>query len=375
VEQQLFREVIGHFASGVTIITTREQETNYGLTASAVTSLTLEPPMLLVCINKNTGTQAVISRNRTFAVNILDVNQTELALQFARPSADKFQGVEYAYGSLGAPLLAGALAHLECRVAADVSAGTHTVFLAEVEQGEAHIGSPLTYFRGTFGRFEFVRDEEAYHEIREYVLGRDLDIAEALDMQMLGSRFNAAHSSVIYALTKLVAEGLVQRDLVKGYIIAPLDLKTSDDAFDARCTIETGAAELTVGHLSTQELATLRERMEATLPFIAGNHFVDFAHYIETNAAFHEYIVSRVKSSALLDVYRRLSIEGIMWRAIWRTLPNFDHAHDELTLGHQRIVEAYEQGNVQLAISEIQRHNEQSKRTNRLAIEAAGGRI
>jgi flavin reductase (DIM6/NTAB) family NADH-FMN oxidoreductase RutF len=79
VDPQVFRQVISHFTSGVTVITTREQNTNYGLTASAVTSLTLEPPMLLVCINKNTGTQAAISRSRVFGVNILDENQADLA--------------------------------------------------------------------------------------------------------------------------------------------------------------------------------------------------------------------------------------------------------------------------------------------------------
>ena len=101
----MFRQVIGHFASGVTIITTREQATNYGLTASAVTSLTLEPPMLLVCFNKNTGTQAAISRTRVFAVNILDEGQADLAYKFAKPQSDKFQGVGFSYGSLGVPLL------------------------------------------------------------------------------------------------------------------------------------------------------------------------------------------------------------------------------------------------------------------------------
>src|SRR5260370_18808050 len=121
MDSKAFRQVIGHCASGGTIITTREQATNYGLTASAVTSLTLEPPMLLVCINKNTGTQAAISRTRVFAVNILDEGQADLAYKFAKPQSDKFQAVEFSYGLFVEPLLAGALAHIECRVAADVA--------------------------------------------------------------------------------------------------------------------------------------------------------------------------------------------------------------------------------------------------------------
>ena len=375
MDPQVFRQVIGNFASGVTVITTREQDINYGLTASAVTSLTLEPPMLLVCINKNTGTQAVISRTRTFGVNILGQEQAHLAYQFAKPQSDKFQGVEISYGGLGVPLLTGALARIECRVAADVEAGTHKVFLAEVDSAETSGEAPLTYFRGKFGRFEMVQDEAVYQQIRDHVLSRSLAIADALDPVSLASQFNAAISSVYYALTKLTAEGLASRDLVKGYVITPIDVKTSDETFDARCAIELGATDLAVGHLGADELAEFRKRMEATLPLISGNRFVDFEGYVAANTAFHEYLVGLAKSSALLDAYRRLSIEGIMWRIIWRTIPVFDQANEELTADHRGIVEAYEKGDKELAKREIVKHNEHSKLTCRKAIEVAGGLV
>ena len=376
VDPLVFRRVIGNFASGVTIITTREQDTNYGLTASAVTSLTMEPPMLLVCINKNTGTQAAISRTGTFGVNILGQEQAHLAYQFAKPQSDKFEGVDFSYGSLlGVPLLTGALARIECRVAADVEAGTHRVFLAEVDSAETSGEAPLTYFRGKFGRFEMVQDEAVYQQIRDHVLSRSLAIADALDPVNLASQFNAAISSVYYALTKLTSEGLASLDRVKGYVINPLDAKTSEDSFDARCAIELGAADLSVGRLSEHELAEFRKRMEATLPLVSGNRFVDFERYVEENTAFHEYLVGLAKSSALLDAYRRLSIDGIMWRIIWRTIPVFDQASEELTADHQRIVEAYEKGDKELAKQAIVTHTEHSKLTNRKAIEAAGGLV
>jgi DNA-binding GntR family transcriptional regulator len=158
-------------------------------------------------------------------------------------------------------------------------------------------------------------------------------------------------------------------------VITPIDVKTSDDTFDARCAIELGAADLAVGHLSKGELAEFRKRMEATLPLVAGNRFVDFERYVEANTAFHEYVVSLAKSSALLDVYRRLNIEGIMWRVIWRTIPVFDQANEELTADHRRIVEAYEKGDKELAKREMVNHNERSKLTCRKAIEVAGGLV
>jgi flavin reductase (DIM6/NTAB) family NADH-FMN oxidoreductase RutF/DNA-binding GntR family transcriptional regulator len=375
VDPNVFRQVIGNFASGVTVITTREEDTNYGLTASAVTSLTLEPPMLLVCINKNTGTQAAISRTRKFGVNILGQEQAPLAYQFAKPQSDKFQGVDVSYGGLGVPLLTDALARIECRVAADVEAGTHKVFLAEVDSAETSGEAPLTYFRGKFGRFEMVQDEAVYQQIRDHVLSRSLAIADTLDPTKLASQFNAPISSVYYGLTKLTSEGLASLDRVKGYVINPIDAKISDDSFDARCAIELGAAELSVGRLSEHELAELRKRMEATLPLVSGNRFVDFERYVEENTAFHEYLVSLAKSSALLDAYRRLSFDGIMWRIIWRTIPVFDQASEELTADHRRIVEAYEKGDKELAKQAIVTHTEHSKLTNRKAIEAAGGLV
>ncbi|TMD93204.1 MAG: GntR family transcriptional regulator [Chloroflexi bacterium] len=279
MEAHVFRQVIGHFASGVTVITTREQGINYGLTASAVSSLTLEPPMLLVCINKNTGTQAAISRTRFFAVNILDESQADLAYQFAKPKTDKFQGVEFTYGEFGEPLLAGALAHIECCVAADVEAGTHRVFLAEVERARAYVGSPLTYFQGKFGRFGQTQDEAIYREMRQHVLDRDLALGEALDPFELADKFETTQSSTYYALTKLVADGLISRDLTKGYVVTPIDAKALQEAFEARCTIEIGVAEQTVGRISPDDLAELRRRMEVTLPMVVNHRFVDFERY------------------------------------------------------------------------------------------------
>lgn len=375
MDPQAFRQVIGHFASGVTVITTRDQGINYGLTASAVTSLTLEPPMLLVCINKNTGTQAAISRSRVFAVNILDESQADLALKFATPHSDKFQGVEFTYGRFGEPLLAGVLAHLECRVAADVEASTHRVFLAEVEEGKTYVGSPLTYFRGKFGRFEMVQDEAIYQELRQYVLNREFSLGEAIDPGALARQLEVPPASVYYALTRLAAEGLVSRDLTRGYLINPIDAKTLREAFDARCAIEVGVAEQTVGRIALDDLAELRARMEATLPLIKENRFVDFECYVKANKAFHEYLVSLAKNNTLLEAYRRLSVEGIVWRAMHRMLDQFEHADEAAVTDHRRIVEAYESGDTQYAKSIIVGHNERAKRVYLRAVELSGGQI
>lgn len=154
VDQQQFKQVIGHFSSGVSIITVSNNGVDFGITASAVCSVSVDPPMLLVCVNKSTGTCHAISAAESFTVNIVNETQKELALRFARANTDKFDGVDFSYGELGNPVLGQTLATLECRVVEEVTGGTHSVFLGEVQMANAADGDPLVYYRGKFGKFE-----------------------------------------------------------------------------------------------------------------------------------------------------------------------------------------------------------------------------
>ncbi|EFH87573.1 flavin reductase family protein [Ktedonobacter racemifer] len=129
VDQERFRGVMSRFASGVSIITTRNAGVDYGLTASAVTSLSL----LLICLNKASNTRDAIAEAQAFAVNILREDQSELARRFATSQPGKFEGQNISYGELGVPLLDNMLATMECRVVEIVSGGTHSIFLAEVQ--------------------------------------------------------------------------------------------------------------------------------------------------------------------------------------------------------------------------------------------------
>jgi len=156
VERARFRSVMSRFASGVSIITTRHEGIDYGLTASAVTLLSLNPPMLLICVNKASNTRDAIASARVFAVNILREDQSELARRFASSQPSKFEGQSISLGELGVPLLGDVLATIECRVTEIVSGGTHSIFLAEVQTAQATDEMPLTYFRGSMGRFSFL---------------------------------------------------------------------------------------------------------------------------------------------------------------------------------------------------------------------------
>lgn len=159
ITSEEYRNIIGHFSSGVTIITTSLDGEKYGVTASSVTSVSLEPPLLLVCVNKNTGTCHAVSQSKVFGVHILNNEQEKLARQFATPNIDKFENVEVDYGHLNVPILKNNLAYLECKVVNEYSEGTHSVFIGEVVNTSANIDEkPLAYYRGKFWNIDFDSD-------------------------------------------------------------------------------------------------------------------------------------------------------------------------------------------------------------------------
>jgi 4-nitrophenol 2-monooxygenase / 4-nitrocatechol 4-monooxygenase, reductase component len=371
-DRDLFRDVIGHFASGVTVVTARHDGIDYGMTASAVSSLSLEPPMLLVCVNKATVTRRAISGSGAFGVNILHEDQGEVAERFAGPhAAGKFEGVEHTRGRFGSPLLEETLARLECRVSEEVTGGTHSVFMGEAYEAEARSGAPLTYFRGSFGRFEQARDQAVYDELRDRVMNRRFGLGQALSTDGLAKELDVERSAVYHALTKLASEGLVSRDAQRGYVVTPITVRTSDETFDARCAVEVGAAELSVGRVSPEDLAELRRLAEETMPLIRNDRFVDLARYAQTNQCLHEFIVALAGSAPLTEAYARLTNLGL----IARTLSPSDEASDELVQDHRRLVEAYEAGDVDAARRVLREHAERTKETHRKAIESAGGEI
>ena len=120
VDAGVFRQVIGHFMSGVAVITASHEGTHRGMTVSAIASLSLDPPMIVACLNAASSTQEVVRRAGVFAVNVLAEDQGDLAERFARRGADPFDGLDYALGVTGAPVFPGALAVLECRIAQEV---------------------------------------------------------------------------------------------------------------------------------------------------------------------------------------------------------------------------------------------------------------
>src|SRR5207244_2704150 len=118
-----------------------------GLTANAVCSVSLEPPLILVCVDKTAESHPAFERSQAFVVNILSDRQQELSRRFAVSGGEKFVGLPCRNGGTGAPILEGALAHVECRVVAAHDAGDHTIYIGEVQDADIGEGAPLLFFR------------------------------------------------------------------------------------------------------------------------------------------------------------------------------------------------------------------------------------
>ncbi len=310
-----FRHVAGHLASGVTVITTDTGDHRHGMTASSVTSLSADPPMMLACINNKVPTAAAVAASGRYAVNVLGDGQGELARQFATAADDKFRGVAVHDGTLGLPLLSDALAHLECEVVEQVTGGTHTIFLGRVVTATAGNGQPLTYFRGGFGRFAFAKDDEVYGRARELVLSRAYAADQALPLEDLADRLGVDQAAAFYALTRLSSDGLVRRDAGRGYVVAPLDVRTSDETFDARLAVELGVLSLSLDRVTDDEVDELRRRFDAMAALLVGERFVDFHGYLDANYAMHEYLVSLARNPLLTSTFGRLGIKNVMTRS------------------------------------------------------------
>ena len=151
IDPDTFRSVLGRFASGVTVVTTRDAGgRDHGLTVSAFASLSLSPPLILVCIDQTSSVHPVLRQASHFVVNILAAAQEPISRRFSGRDLERFDGLGYTRGSTGVAVLDDVLAYLECRVARQYDEGDHTIFVGEVEAAESEGARPLLYYRGGY---------------------------------------------------------------------------------------------------------------------------------------------------------------------------------------------------------------------------------
>jgi len=143
-----------HVPTGVTVITTLHDGLDAGFTANAFASVSADPPMLLICVNRSASSHGLISASGVFCVNLLALEQQAIAEKFAGGDPkERFSGVALERGLLGTAIIAGSLAYFECRLAEEHTAGTHTIFIGEVVACDSRSGEPLGYYDRTYRNF------------------------------------------------------------------------------------------------------------------------------------------------------------------------------------------------------------------------------
>jgi 3-hydroxy-9,10-secoandrosta-1,3,5(10)-triene-9,17-dione monooxygenase reductase component len=156
VDGAAMRHVLGHFATGVTVVTARCEGEPVGMVANSFTSLSLQPPLVLFCAGVESETWPQIRAAERFCVNVLGHHQRQLAISFARKGTDRYEGVELVERGDGPPRLAGAIAHIDCRIWAEYPGGDHTIVVGEVlelavaDADAAALEEPLIFYRGGF---------------------------------------------------------------------------------------------------------------------------------------------------------------------------------------------------------------------------------
>ena len=152
ITKEQFRAIMGSFAAGVTVVTTVDASgALFGLTATAFSSLSLDPPLCLVCIDNRAGSLPALLESKRFAVNMLRADQTDLSNRFASPIPNKLEGVSWQPGpATECPLLEGTIASMECTVVNVFPGGDHQILIGELQRISVAEGDPLLYFRGGY---------------------------------------------------------------------------------------------------------------------------------------------------------------------------------------------------------------------------------
>lgn len=154
ISSDQFKQIMRRFAAAVNVITSSDSTVKNGMTATAVCSVTAEPPSALIIVNKSNRSHPIIDKTKTFAVNVLSAEQKHVATHFASKLPDPFADIPHTTGKTGCPLIEGADAHIECVVIEQVDVGTHTIFIGKIVATGAANREPLLYHEGRYRGLE-----------------------------------------------------------------------------------------------------------------------------------------------------------------------------------------------------------------------------
>ena len=155
MDSNLFRRACAQFATGIAIASAADSEGRpHGMTINSFTSVSMDPPLVLICIDGTSNLLPVFEHCGHYGLSFLGHHQQALSTRFAQRGQDRFDGVAWLTGSAGVPLIPDALAHLECRLTTTLVAGDHAILIAEVVSADIHSGKPLLYYQSSYRKLE-----------------------------------------------------------------------------------------------------------------------------------------------------------------------------------------------------------------------------
>lgn len=371
IDHSVFRDVAGYFTTGVTVITTVSGGEPAGTTASAVASLSMDPPMMLVCLNRTSATHDLITESGVFGVNIMAREQNGTAMTFARKGEDKFASIPWAPAANGVPLIDGSLATIACRVVETARGGTHTIFMGEVIDAVSHQGEPLTYYRGIFGRFEHDAGEKAYQGLREHILRRETPVRDPLDPATLSEQLRSRPEYIHQAFVRLESEGLITRSSDGSASAAPITAELAQGFFAAQAAIEAGVIDTCLPHARKNQIETLRQARDTLVAALRNPEPTGLAEYLDAVRNFHRHLISLSPSTQLLGAYEELSTASL-W---FHILPEGERTR---MLDHANLLDlanAVVDRNSVAARAAVQRHLNVVNEIAAQAISARGGSV
>ena len=366
-EIDVYARAAGALTSGVTVLCTRVDGKSYGTTVAAVAPVSDDPPVILACMNERSSTREAIVRSGSFTVSVLAEGQGALARQFAGPG-DKFAGVAHRDSAVvDAPVLDGALATFSCRLRETATVGTHTVLFGEVREATAVDGRPLTYFGGSFGRWDRLREHATYEQMRRLVLQRDVGVGEPLDVEAFAVRLEARPDDVNNALVTLSTESLVDRLPDGRFTPAPIGGDLIESIYSARANIEIGVVANLVGRVPDEVIRTLAEIVDEMEEL---THAPDGREkFLALHTELHHTIVAQSGSAQLLESYRRLSIAWA-WRSLWDQ-KDWREFHGQRAL--RDLIGALRDSDLTMAIRAIQRYHDEARALAHAAVADVAG--
>lgn len=364
------RDASARLTSGVAVITAAHDGTLLGTTVAAVIPLAEDPATVLVAMNKASSTLAGVLAARSFVVNILAEDQGWVARQFAG-KGEKFTGIGFRTCSrTGAPILDGALASVSCVLDSDSDAGSHIALVGRGVGATTDEGRPLTYFRGSFGRWDRLREHDTYDQVRSLVLRREVPVGEDLVVAELAERLDARPDDVLNALVRLSTESLVERRGDGVFQPAPIRFELIESFYEARENIELGVIANHVGRIPADVLAHLSQvvrRMEELRDTLGP----DPGELLSLHREVHSTLIAQSGSALLEESYRRLTIAWV-WRSVWdemdwKRLAGDRHLDD--------LVGALRDGDLTTAIQAVKSYHAEARALARIALERRGGSL